>query len=150
MTIKGKKVLSIITYYTLFGIAILMASLSILFVLNRAEMPMWAKVLYTLWSCVVIGTLIFDVICTTTKRMKFISGIIVYVLSIVSIVVTAILYLTNASLTAGLTAVFMPVFTGAAAIILSTTIYMIATFIVGEAVVEHKSALKSIKDKQNA
>lgn len=149
MTIKGKKVLSIITYYTLFGIAILMASLAILFVLNRAEMPMWAKVLYTLWSCAVIGTLIFDVVCTTTRRMKFISGIIVYVLSIVSIVVTAILYLTNASLTAGLTAVFMPVFTGAAAIILSTTIYMIATFIVGEAVVEHKSALKSIKDKQN-
>jgi hypothetical protein len=26
---------------------------------------------------------------------------------------------------------------------------MIATFIVGEAVVEHKSALKSIKEKQN-
>jgi hypothetical protein len=149
MTIKGKKVLSIITYYTLFGIAILMAALSILFVLNRAEIPMWAKVLYTLWSCAVIGTLIFDIVCTTTKRMKFIAGIIVYVLSIVSIVVTAILYLTNATLTAGLTAVFMPVFTGVAAIILSTTIYMIATFIVGEALVEHKSALKSIKDKQN-
>ena len=149
MTIKGKKVLSIIAYYTLFSIAILMASLSILFILNRV-MPMWAKVLYTLWSCAVIGALIFDVVCTTTKRMKFISGIIIYVLSIVSIVVTAILYLTSASLTAGLTAVFMPVFTGVAAIILSTTIYMIATFIVGEAVVEHKTALKSIKDKQNS
>jgi hypothetical protein len=44
----------------------------------------------------------------------------------------------------------MPIFTGVAAIILSTTIYMIATFIVGEAVVEHKSALKSIKDSQIA
>ena len=149
MNIKGKKVLSIITYYTLFGIAILMASLAILFVLNRV-VPMWAKVLYTFWSCAVIGTLVFDVVCTTTKRMKFISGIIVYVLSIISIVVTAILYLTSATLTAGLTAVFMPVFTGVAAIILSTTIYMIATFVVGEAVVEHKSALKSIKDKQNS
>ena len=147
MTIKGKKVLSIITYYTLLGIATLMAAFAILFVVNRA-IPTWAKVLYTIWSCLVIGTLIFDIICTTTRRMKFISGIMVYVLSIVSIVVTAILYLTNASLTAGLTAVFMPVFTGAAAIILSTTVYMIATFIVGEAVVEHKSALKSIKDKQ--
>ena len=69
---------------------------------------------------------------------------------VIGIVVTAILYLTNAGFTAGLTSVFMPVFTGIAAIILSTTIYMIATFIVGEAVVEHKSALKSIKDKQNA
>lgn len=148
MTIKGKKILSIISYYTLFGIAALMAALAILFVLNRV-MPMWAKVLYTLWSCTVIGALIFDVVCTATRRMKFISGIIVYVLSIASIVVTAILYLTSASITSGLTAVFMPVFTGVSAIILSTTIYMIATFIVGESVVEHKSALKSIKDKQN-
>lgn len=148
MTIKGKKILSIISYYTLFGIAALMAALAILFVLNRV-MPMWAKVLYTLWSCTVIGALIFDVVCTATRRMKFISGIIVYVLSIASIVVTAILYLTSASLTSGLTAVFMPVFTGVSAIILSTTIYMIATFIVGESVVEHKSALKNIKDKQN-
>lgn len=147
MTIKGKKILSIITYYTLFGIATIMAAMSILFVLNRA-LPLWSKVLYTIWSCAVIGTLIFDIVCTTTRRMKFISGLIVYVLSIVSIVVTAILYLTSASLTAGLTAVFMPIYTGAAAVILSTSIYMIATFIVGESVVEHKSALKSIKDKQ--
>jgi hypothetical protein len=148
MSIRGKKILSLITYYTLFGIAILMAAMTILFVLNRV-VPMWAKVLYVLWACAVIGTLIFDIVCTSTKRMKFISGIIIYVLSIVSIIVTAILYLVSASLTAGLTAVFMPVFTGIAAVVLSTTIYMIATFIVGESVVEHKSALKSIKEKQN-
>ncbi len=147
MSVKSKKTLSVITYYTLFGIAILMAAMSILFVVNRA-LPMWSKILYVLWSCVVIGTLIFDIICTSTKRMKFISGILVYVLSIVSIIVTAILYLVRSSLTAGLTATFMPVYTGVATIILSTTIYMIATFIVGEAVAEHKSALKSIKDKQ--
>ena len=147
MSIKGKKILSIITYYTLFTIAIIMAALAILFVVNRA-LPMWSKILYVIWSCAVIATLIFDVICTTTRRMKFISGIMVYVLSIVSVIVTTILYLVNASLTAGLTSVFMPVFTGVAAIIISTSIYMIATFIVGEAVAEHKSALKSIKQKQ--
>jgi hypothetical protein len=43
----------------------------------------------------------------------------------------------------------MPIYTGVAAIILSTSIYLIATFIVGEAVAEHKSALKSIKSKQD-
>lgn len=148
MTIKGKKILSVITYYTLFGIAVLMATLAILFIVNRA-LPMWAKVLYVIWSCAVIGTLIFDIICTTTRRMKFISGLIVYVLSIVSVVVTVILYLVSSSLTAGLTAVFMPIFAGTAAVIISTTIYMIATYIVGEAVAEHKSALKSVKEKQN-
>ena len=148
MSTRSKKILSLITYYTLFGIAVIMSAMTILFVINRV-VPAWAKVLYVLWACAVIGTLIFDIVCTSSKRMKFISGIIVYVLSIVSIIVTAILYLVSSSLTAGLTAVFMPVYTGIAAIVLSTTIYMIATFIVGEAVVEHKSALKSIKEKQN-
>lgn len=148
MSIKGKKILSLITYYTLFTMAIIMAALSILFVVNRA-LPMWSKVLYVIWSCAVIGTLIFDVVCTSARRMKFISGILVYVLSIVSVIVTAILYLTRAGLATGLTATFMPIYTGVAAVILSTSIYMIATFIVGEAVAEHKSALKSIKSKQD-
>ena len=148
MSIKGKKILSVITYYTLFGIAIIMAALALLFIINRA-LPLWSKILYSIWCCVVIGVLIFDVICTSTRRMKFISGLIVYVLSAVSLVVTIILYLVNTSLTAGLTTAFMPIFAGTAAVIMSTTIYMIATFIVGEAVAEHKSAIKSIKEKQN-
>ena len=148
MSIKSKKILSVITYYTLFGIAVLMSAMSILYVVNRA-LPLWAKVLYVLWACVVIGALVFDIICTSIRKMKFISGIIVYVLSIVSIIVTAILYLTNAGLTVGLTTIFMPIYTGTATIILSTSIYMIATFIVGESIAEHKSALKSIKAKQD-
>lgn len=148
MSVKGKKILSIITYYTLFVIAIIMASTSILYSVTRT-LPMWAKVLYVLWACIVIGTLIFDVVCTSTRRMKFISGILVYVLSVVSVIVTAILYLTKAGFTAGLTSVFMPVFIGTAAIILSTSIYLILTFIVGEAVVEHATAEKGIKQNKN-
>jgi len=148
MSIKSKKILSIVTYYTLFGIAILMSVLALLFVVNRG-LPLWSKVLYVIWCCAVIGVLIFDIICTSTRRMKFISGLIIYVLSIVSLVVTIILYLVSASLTAGLTAVFMPIFAGTSAIIMATTIYMIATFVVGESVVEHKTALKSVKEKQN-
>lgn len=148
MSIKGKKILSIITYYTLFAIAIIMAALTILFTINRA-LPMWAKVLYVLWACTVIGVLVFDVICTSTKRMKFISGIIVYVLSVLSIVVTCILYLVNTGLSAGLTSTFMPIFAGTAAVVISTSIYLIATFVVGESVVEHATALKSIRQKQD-
>lgn len=143
MSIKGKKTLSIIAYYTLFTIAIIMAAMTILFVVTRA-FPLWSKVLYVIWACAVIGCLIFDIICTTTRRMKFISGLIVYILSVVSIIVTAILYLVSAGLTTGLTSVFMPIYTGVAAIVLSTSIYMIATYVVGESVVEHDSAIKSI------
>ena len=108
---------------------------------------MWAKILYVIWSCAVILTLVFDVYCTLINRMKFVSGIIVYVLSIVSVIVTVILYFVNAGLTVGLTTAFMPIYTGTAAIIIGTSIYMIATYIVGESVVEHSTAIKSIKDK---
>ena len=148
MSVKGKKILSIITYYTLFIIAIVMACMAILYTVNRG-LPMWAKVLYVLWACAVIGALIFDVVCTSTKRMKFISGIIVYILSVVSVIVTVILYLVRAGIVTGLTTAFMPIFAGTAAIILSTSVYLIATFIVGEAVVEHETARKSIKQNQN-
>lgn len=146
MNINGKKILSIITYYTLFAIAIVMAASTIVYTGNRG-LPTWASILYILWSCVVIGVLIFDIVCTSTKRMKFIAGIIVYVLSIVAIIVTAVLYLVNAGLTTGLTSIFMPIYVGTATLVLSTTIYMIATYIVGEAVVEHASAMKSISRK---
>lgn len=125
-----------------------MACMAILYTLNRG-LPMWAKVLYTLWSCAVIGALVFDVVCTSIKRMKFVSGIIVYILSVVSVIVTAILYLVRAGISTGLTTAFMPIFAGTAAIILSTSIYLVATFIVGEAVVEHATARKSIKQNQN-
>ena len=148
MSIRGKKILSIITYYTLFTIALIMACVAVLFAVTR-PLPMWAKVLYTIWSIAVIATLIFDIVCTSRKHMKFISGIIVYVLSIVSVIVTAILYLVRSGLNTGLTSVFMPTYVGIAAIIMSTTIYLIATYIVGEAVSEHASALKSVKEKQN-
>lgn len=148
MSLEQKKLLSLIAYYTLFIIATIMAILTIVFMLNRV-VPTWAKVVYIIWACAVILNLLFDVYCTTMKRMKFCSGVSVYVLSVASIVVTAILYTVSASLTAGLTTVFMPVFTGLAATVLSTSIYLIATFIVGESVAEHKSALKSVQQKQN-
>lgn len=144
MKISGKKILSVITYYTLVSIALIMAGLTILYVLNR-EIPVWAKVIYVIWSCGVVGTIIYDIICTSLRQMKFISGLIVYSLSIASVIVTTILYLTqNTGLKLGLTTLFAPTFIGIASMVLSTTIYMIACFIVGEAIAEHSSALKSI------
>ena len=148
MSIRSKKVLSLLSYYTLFIIATIMAIATILFVLNR-ELPTWATVVYVIWACAVILTLAFDIYFSLIKRMKFCTGLSVYILSVASIIVTAILYVTSSTLTAGLTSTFMPIYAGVAAVVLSTSVYMIATFIVGESVVEHKSALKSIKEKQN-
>lgn len=149
MSVNGKRILSILTYYTLFGLAIIMSALTILYVIGRNGVPMWATILYTIWACAVIGTLIFDIICTSMKRLKFISGLMVYVLSAVAIVVTAVLYLVRSGLATGLLSTFMPIYIGVAALILSTTLYMIATYVVGEAVVEHVTAMRSMKQKSN-
>lgn len=149
MKINGKRILSIITYYTLLGLAIIMACSTIVYAINRTGIPGWTGVIFVIWSIAVIGTMVFDIICTSLKRMKYISGIIVYVLSVTSLVVTAVLYLVRAGLATGLPTAFMPVFTGIAALVLSTSLYMIAAYIVGEAVVEHASAMKSIKRNQS-
>lgn len=144
MKVNRKKILSIITYYSLFGLALIMAGLTSLYVVNRA-VPTWAKVIYVIWACGVIGVLVYDIICSSMRRMKFISGLIVYSLSIASVIVTAILYLTQSTgLKLGLDNIFFPAFIGIASLVLSTSIYMIATYIVGEAVAEHSSALKSM------
>lgn len=148
MSIKSKKILSILSYYTLAVLAFIMAVLTIMYVVNR-DVPTWASILYIFWAVIVIGTLIFDIICTSLRHMKFISGIIVYILSVVSIIVTVILYLVRAGLATGLTTTFMPIYIGVAALIMSTTLYMIATYIVGESLVEHTSALKSIKQNNH-
>lgn len=125
-----------------------MAGLTILYAVTR-DIPTWAKVIYVIWACAVIGVLIYDIVCTSLRRMKFISGLIVYSLSIASVVVTAILYLVqNAGLRVGLTSAFMPMYIGIASLVLSTSIYMIATYIVGESVSEHSSALKSMTKNQ--
>ncbi len=148
MSIKDKKILSIISYYTLFILAIIMATLTILYAINR-DVPIWATIVYVIWACAVIAVLVYDIFCTSVNRMKFIPGIIIYVLSIASVIVTAILYLVNAGLTVGLTAEFMPIYTGLAALVMSTTLYMIASYIVGESVVEHNTAMESIKQNSN-
>lgn len=145
MEVKGKRILSVITYYTLIGLALAMA-VAFIFSLVFRTYPMWAEVIYFIWGGVVIGTIIFDIVCTATNHMKFVSGIMVYVLSVACVVMSVLLYLVNTT-RIGLPLDLAPVFTLVTALSYLTTFLLIAEYIVGESLIEHNTSAKSLRQR---
>lgn len=145
MDIKAKKILSIITYYTLIALTFILAGAFVLALAFRTY-PFWAKLIYFVWAGVLVGTVIFDIICTSTNRMKFVSGLLVYVLSVGAIAVSIILYLINTTRT-GLAFDFSPVFILITALSYATSLFMIAEYVVGEAIIEHETTVKVVRQR---
>lgn len=138
MSVSNKKLLSTIVYYTLIVLSILNAGFFI-YALMVKDVAMWAKVIYIIWSVVVIAVAIYDVICTRARKSKFVSGLIIYVLSILAVVMACILYFINSGVD-GLATDFYNIFLSVSILSLMTTGYLIASWCVGEAKVEHDSA----------
>ena len=138
MSVSNKKLLSTIVYYTLIVLSILNAGFFI-YALMVKDVAMWAKVIYIIWSVVVIAVAIYDVICTRARKSKFVSGLIIYVLSILAVVMACILYFINVGVD-GLATDFYNIFLSVSILSLMTTGYLIASWCVGEAKVEHDSA----------
>ena len=107
---------------------------------------MWAKVIYFIWAAVVIVVAIYDVICTRAGRSKFISGLIIYVLSILAVIMACVLYFINTGVD-GLATDFFNIFISVSILSLMTTGYLIASWCVGEAKVEHESAEDEIDQR---
>lgn len=85
MQIDQKKVLLNITYYTLIGLSLLT---SVLFILKVAfgNFPMYIKIIYFIWSGLLILYIAFDVFCTIRRVLKFVSGIILFVLALICVI----------------------------------------------------------------
>ena len=137
MSVNGKRTLSSIVYYTLAVLTIL-ASAFFIYCLSVKDVSMWARVIYYVWTAVVIGVTIFDVICTNSGEGKFVSGLIVYVLSILAVAMACILYFANSGME-GLATEFFNLFISVSLISLITTGFLIATWSVGENRVEHST-----------
>ncbi len=131
MSVSNKKLLSTIAYYTLIVLSILNAGFFI-YALMVKDVAMWAKVIYIIWSVVVIAVAIYDVICTRARKSKFVSGLIIYVLSILAVVMACILYFINSGVD-GLATDFYNIFLSVSILSLMTTGYLIASWCVGEA-----------------
>ena len=148
MSVKNKKILSIIVYYTLAFLALCAAGFFIFSTIIGA-LPLWAKIVYYVWTGLTIGAIIFDVICTSTGEAKQVSGLIIYILSVLAVLMTMILYLANATRT-GLVATFFTTYLSTAVISLMTTGYMIASWCVGESLIEHATAENELNKKKKA
>ena len=147
MSVKNKRVLSTVVYYTLAALALAMAGFFIYALIVR-DMTLWSKIVYFIWIGFVIGAVIFDIICTSAGEAKTISSVIIYVLSVLAIVMACIVYFVNAGV-GGLATNFFNLFISIAMLSLMTTGYMIAMWCVGESLVEHATAAKKISEKKN-
>lgn len=146
MSIENKKLLSIVVYYTLAILTIASAGFFI-YALVIKDVTMWAKIVYFVWSGIVIGTVIYDLYCTSTGENKRTTAWLVYILSILAVVMACILYFLNTTST-GLLADFLPLFTSVSILSLMTTGYLIATWCVGESLIEHNVSEREINDRQ--
>lgn len=147
MSVQNKKILSLIVYYTLITLALLDAGFFI-YCLIVKDVALWARIVYFIWIGLVIGAVIFDIICTATREGKTISGLIIYVLSLLALIMIVVLYFVNSGM-AGLATDFFNLFLSISLISIMTTGYMIASWCVGESLVEHKSAQDEIKRRQS-
>lgn len=146
MSVKSKKILSIIVYYTLAVLAMCSAGFFV-FATMVNTLPLWIKIIYYVWTGLVIGAVIFDIICTSTGEAKQVSGLIIYVLSMLAVAMSMVLYLVNATRT-GLVGGFFNIYLSTVLISLMTTGYMIATWCVGEKGVESATAENEIGKKK--
>lgn len=145
MSINNKRILSIVVYFTLAVLAILMSAFFV-YCLIVKDVAMWAKIIYFIWVGLVIGAVIFDIICTNTGDGKQISGLIIYVLSLLALIMACILYFMNTGAT-GLAVDYFNLFVSISLISLMTTGFMIATWCVGESLVEHTTVQEEMRRK---
>ncbi len=143
MSVQNKRILSTVVYYTLAGLALLMSAFFV-YALSVRGAALWVKIVYFIWIGFVAAEIIFDIICTSCGEAKTISGFITYILSVLAVVVACIVYFVNAGV-AGLATDFFGLFLSIAIISLMTTGYMIATWCVGESLVEHKTAARAMQ-----
>lgn len=137
MSVKNKRILSSITFYTLAGLTLIMSAFFIL-CLSIKDVVLWARIIYYVWTAVVIGVTVFDIICTNSGEGKFVSGLIVYVLSILAFAMTALLYFLNSGMN-GIAVDFFNLFISISIISIIVTCLLIATFVVGESRVEQST-----------
>lgn len=95
METTGKKILLILTYYTLM-LAMVGLSIFLFITLPSERVDLWVKIVYYILVGLLIALVVFDIICTNTRMNKYVAGFILYGLTVLHLVVSFILYTTFA------------------------------------------------------
>lgn len=130
---KRKTLLSM-TYYALASIIMLLGVIFMIY-LSTQTVPLYAKICFWILADAIIGVVIFDIVCTNIKKFKFIAGIILYVLGLVTFTLSIIVYI---SLSTNLILTPVQLFPYLVLFVLSwtMTIFTIVLFTVGVNLIE--------------
>lgn len=136
MALNDKKILTTVVYYTLIALTLANAAF-FAYVLMLRDVQMWAKVVYYIWIGLVIGVTVFDIICTTSGESKQISAWVVYILSVLAVAMSCLLYFINSTET-GLSADFFNLFVSVSVLAIMTSGYMIAAWCAGSRLIREQ------------
>lgn len=122
------------TYYALASIIMLLGVIFMIY-LSTQTVPLYAKICFWILADAIIGVVIFDIVCTNIKKFKFIAGIILYVLGLVTFTLSIIVYI---SLSTNLILTPVQLFPYLVLFVLSwtMTIFTIVLFTVGINLIE--------------
>lgn len=92
MLSRQKNILLTITYFTLATITIGFSILFMIFLSTQAT-ALYQQIMYYILSSLVVLLVALDIIFTVIKSNKFVSGILIFVLAIATIIMGCVLYL---------------------------------------------------------
>ncbi len=80
-----------LVYYSLIVLSLLLTGL-FLWRIIMSNVPMYIQVLYGIWAAILILTIIYDIFCTLSGRMKYISALILYLLALIAVIMAIVLF----------------------------------------------------------
>ena len=96
MDFDKKKVLLNMVYYT--TIAVMVAFVVFMFMsLSGASLAVWEKVTFYILIGLLVAVVVYDIICTCMHSDKFISGLMLYCVTVALIVFTLIVFAINSN-----------------------------------------------------
>ena len=96
MDAHGKSVLLRTVYYTLIAVMVAMV-VFFLITLGGASMAEWERVCYYVVAIALVLVVIYDIICTTRHSQKFVSGFILYGITLAVVILSLIIMALNSA-----------------------------------------------------
>ena len=143
MLAKQKNILLAITYYTLATITICFSVLFMVFLASQTT-ALYQQIMYYILSSLVVLLVALDIIFTVIKSNKFVSGILIFVLTLVTICMGCVLYMLMQVDFAIPTANLFS-YIGMMALSYLTTIMLIVLFCVGESMITNSTRISKRK-----
>lgn len=89
-----KKVLYNVVYYSLIAV---MVAFEVFFMISlaNANMALWEKVCYFVLAGLLVGVVVYDIVCTCLHSQKYIAGFILYGLTLATIALSLVVMAVN-------------------------------------------------------